>query len=69
MSKDNLCPSLITGTLEPRTVKENLHLLVLLLGASDNVASSFVKLCPCWDHCLYKLPYKTASTATRARHH
>lgn len=46
MSKDNICPSLITGIVEQGTVRENLHLLVLLLGASDNVTSTFVKLCP-----------------------
>lgn len=33
MIQDNICPSLVTGIIEQRTVKKNLHLPLLLLGA------------------------------------
>lgn len=33
MIQDNICPSLVTGIIEQRIVKENLHLPLLLLGA------------------------------------
>lgn len=46
MIQDSICPSLVTGIVEQRTVRENLHLPLLLLVASDNVTGSFIKLCP-----------------------
>lgn len=33
MIQDNICPSLVTGIVEHRAVKENLHLPLFLLGA------------------------------------
>lgn len=33
MIQGNICPSLVTGIVEQRTVKENLQLPLLLLGA------------------------------------
>lgn len=42
MSKDSICPH--TAIVELGTVRENLHLLVFLLGA-NNVTSRFVELC------------------------
>lgn len=46
MIQDNICPSLVIGIAEQRTVRENLHLPWLLLGARDDVTSNLGKLCP-----------------------
>lgn len=44
MIQDNICPSLDTGIVEQRPVKENLPLPLLLLGV--RVVLQAVKLCP-----------------------